>query len=69
MPAPAILRLLQGFQQRGFVDDRPARGVDEIGRRLHPREIGAPTSPRERSLSTIWMVMMSAVANSSSLVA
>ena len=34
------LLLLQGLQQRGFVDDRPARGVDEIAGRLHAREIG-----------------------------
>src|SRR6202035_2083633 len=36
------LLLLQGFQQRGFVDDRPARGVDEVGRRLHACQILTP---------------------------
>ena len=34
------LLLRQRFQQRAFVDDRPARGVDEVGGRLHAREIG-----------------------------
>ena len=33
------LPLLQGLQQRCFVDDRPARGVDEITRRLHARQV------------------------------
>ena len=69
MPAPAILALLQRLQQRSFVDDRSARGVDEIGRRLHARQILRADQPRERWLSTTWMVMMSAVANNSSLVA
>ena len=36
------LLLLQSLQQRRLVDDRSARGVDDIGRRLHAGEVGGP---------------------------
>ena len=38
--APAIRPLAQRRDERLLVDDRPAAGVDEHGRRLHPRERG-----------------------------
>src|SRR3954453_9044924 len=37
--------LLQRLEQRLLVHDRPARGVDEEGGRLHPRYIGGPDQP------------------------
>ena len=36
---------LQRGDQRRLVDDRAARGVDEIGRRLHQREFGGADQP------------------------
>jgi hypothetical protein len=37
--------LLQGVQQRGFVDDRPACGIDEVAGRLHARQIRVSDQP------------------------
>ena len=31
--------------QRGLVDDRPARRVDQVGRRLHPGQLGGAQEP------------------------
>ena len=58
----------QGGEQRRLVDDRPARGVDEVA----PPAASAPArprpiSPRVRSLSRRWIVTTSARASSSSL--
>src|SRR6516164_11032503 len=36
------LLLAQHRQQRCLIDDRPPRRVDDIGRRLHERELSCP---------------------------
>ena len=46
-PAPAIVLLAQRREQRRLVDDRAARGVDQVGGRLHQAELaGADEAAR-----------------------
>ena len=44
-PAPAIVPWRSRGHERGFVDDGAARGIDQVGGRLHLRELAGAEEP------------------------
>jgi len=67
MPAPADLQRRQRVDQRLLRRRSGARRVDQIAGRLHELEFLLAIRPRVRSLSTRWIVTMSARVRSAIL--
>src|SRR3989442_3225637 len=62
---PSDLPAFKRLDQSCLFNQRSARGIDQIGRRLHHCELGLPTIPRVFGLSTRWTVKKSPSRNSS----